>query len=294
MASENYEDVSSYNLDDEVLEQLLSEQSELNFMWSTRDHWAVGVFMSYVWRDGRFWVTLTTQRARMRAIERDPRVSVAVTGVGTSIGRLKSATAKGRVRIHNDEQTKAWFYPALARRVMPPIAPVQQAFISLLDSERRVVVEVVPEKWITFDGSKMQADTAIAMAKVAMPDSVTRLAEHFGFEPEVPTSRLVSMIGLDRPGGLAGCLYPDSTVADGGIPQVRVARHRRPRGTGGGVGYSLQPDSRCRPAPCLDLRRPGCRQAEFEPSTLVHPAGHSNPAAVQVQDALYNGKAQSA
>ena len=44
----------------------------------------------------------------------------------------------------------------------------------LLDSERRVVLEVVPEKWITFDVSKMKADTAIAMAKVAMPEGDAR------------------------------------------------------------------------------------------------------------------------
>jgi len=176
MASENYEDVRSYTLDDDTLERLLGEQTELNFMWGTKDHWPVGVFMSFVWRDGSFWVTLTTQRARMRAIERDPRVSVAVTSKGTSLGPLKSATAKGRVRIHDDDETKAWFYPALTKRLMPGIPPVQHAFESLLNSERRVVLEVVPEKWITFDGSKMKADTAIAMAKAALPESVVRAA----------------------------------------------------------------------------------------------------------------------
>ena len=210
MSSENYEDVRSYTMDDEVLERLLDEQRELNFMWSTKDHWAVGVFMSYVWRDGRFWVTLTTQRARMRAIERDPRVSVAVTGVGTSLGKLKSATAKGRVTVHDDAATKAWFYTALAKRVMPALPPVQRAFIALLDSERRVVLEVVPEKWITFDGSKMQADTMVAMAQVAMPESVGRVAAQLGIEPEDMTRRLVSIMGLDKPGGFRG-------------PRVRVA-----------------------------------------------------------------------
>ena len=211
MASENYEDVTSYTMDEDVLQRLLQEQTELNFMWSTKDHWAVGVFMSFVWRDGRFWVTLTTQRARMRAIERDPRVSVAVTGVGTSLGQLKSATAKGRVIIHDDEETKAWFYPALAKRVMPAIAPVRRAFVALLDSERRVVLEVVPEKWITFDGSKMQADTMVAMAEVAMPESLGRVAAHFGAEPGELTRRLVKVMGLDKPGGLRG---PRARVAD--------------------------------------------------------------------------------
>jgi len=204
MSSENYEDVRSYHLDDDVLEQLLDEQTELNFMWGTKDHWPVGVFMSFVWQDDRFWLTLTTQRARVRAIERDPRVSVAVSSVGTSLGRQKSATAKGRVYIHDDDETKAWFYPALAKRVMPNIAAVQKAFVALLDSERRVVLEVVPEKWITFDVNKMQADTAAAMANVALPEGVKRVAERFGIDPEDFARKTVSMLGLDKPARLRG------------------------------------------------------------------------------------------
>ncbi|NCF19543.1 MAG: hypothetical protein GWP63_14975 [Haliea sp.] len=211
MASEDYEDVKSYTLDEDVLERLLREQTELNFMWGTRDHWPVGVFMSFVWRDGRFWLTLTTQRARMRAIERDPRVSVAVSSVGTSLGRQRSATAKGRVHIHDDDETKAWFYPALAKRVMPDIAAIQRAFVSLLDSERRVVLEVVPEKWITFDVSKMKADTAMAMAKVAMPEGVVRVAERFGIDPEEFTRRAISIMGIDESRGFRG---PRERVAD--------------------------------------------------------------------------------
>ena len=137
----------------------------------------------------------------MRAIERDPRVSVAVSSVGTSLGRQKSATAKGRVIIHDDDETKAWFYPALAKRVMPDIASVQRAFVVLLDSEHRVVLEVVPEKWITFDVSKMKADTAVAMAKAAMPESVTRVAEHFGIDPDEFIRRAMIIAGADNPGG---------------------------------------------------------------------------------------------
>ena len=202
--SEDYEDVRSYNLEEDVLERLLREQTELNFMWGTKDHWPVGVFMSFVWRDGRFWLTSAAQRARMRAIERDPRVSVAVSSVGTSLGRQKSATAKGRVIVHDDDETKAWFYPALAKRVMPPIPAVQRAFADMLDSEHRVVLEVVPEKWITFDVSKMKVDTAPAMAKAMMPDSVARAAERFGIDMEAFTRRAMELTESSGPRGLRG------------------------------------------------------------------------------------------
>lgn len=201
---ENYEDVRSYNMEDDVLERLLHEQTELNFMWGTKDHWPVGVFMSFVWRDGSFWLTSAAQRARMRAIERDPRVSVAVSSVGTSLGRQKSATAKGRVFIHDDDETKAWFYPALAKRVMPGIPAVQRAFVAMLDSERRVVLEVVPEKWITFDVSKMKVDTAPAMAKAMMPEGVAHVAERFGIDMDAFARRAMELTETNGPRGLRG------------------------------------------------------------------------------------------
>jgi len=136
---------------------------------------------------------------------------VAVSSVGTSRGRQKSATAKGRVRIYDDVDTKAWFYPALAKRVMPDIAPVQRAFVALLDSERRVVLEVVPEKWITFDVSKMKADTAVSMAKVAIPEGVTRVAEQFGIDTEELIRRTINIMGMDKPREFRG---PRKRVSD--------------------------------------------------------------------------------
>jgi nitroimidazol reductase NimA-like FMN-containing flavoprotein (pyridoxamine 5'-phosphate oxidase superfamily) len=202
--SEGFEDVRSYSLDDDVLERLLQEQTELTFMWGTQNHWPVGVFMSFVWRDGSFWLTATTQRARIRAIKRDPRVSVAVSSVGTSLGRQKSATAKGHVIIHEDDETRAWYYPALAKRVMPGISAVQRAFVEQLDSEHRVVLEVVPEKWITFDVSKMKADSAAAMAKAIVPESAACAAERFGLDIGVFAQRVMELSDTASLGSLRG------------------------------------------------------------------------------------------
>ncbi len=157
MAISNYEDVHVYPLDLEDRERLLREQIECTFMWGTRDHWPVGVFMTYIWKDGSFWVSATSQRKRITAIKRDPRVSIAVTSVGTSMGPARTATAKGRAIIHEDRATKDWFYPACAATNIPAPGKFQDAFAAMMESERRLVIEVVPEKWITFDGAKMLA-----------------------------------------------------------------------------------------------------------------------------------------
>jgi nitroimidazol reductase NimA-like FMN-containing flavoprotein (pyridoxamine 5'-phosphate oxidase superfamily) len=156
---ENYERVSIYALDGADREALLAAHAECTFNWSTRDGWPIGVIMSYLWRDGRFWLTAGAHRHRIEAVRRDPRVSVVVTSTGTRQPAGRSITAKGRCRVHEDAATKAWFYPAFARHLYPDEAAARE-FAAKLDSPLRVVLEVVPEKWITYDGVKMFLDAS--------------------------------------------------------------------------------------------------------------------------------------
>ena len=157
MTVENYEEVEHYPLDPELQEQILQEQNECSFVWGPKDHWAVGVIMSYVWREGKFWLTASSQRARIHAIRRDPRVSLVVSSVGTRLGPAKSITVKGRVRVLDDEETKARVLPQIAAAILPGADELQAKFVAMMDSPRRVVLEVSPEKWITFDASQMMA-----------------------------------------------------------------------------------------------------------------------------------------
>lgn len=155
----DYERVSVYALDDAQREALLAAHAECTFNWATRDGWPMGVIMSYLWSDGRFWLTAGAHRHRIEAVQRDPRVSIVVTSTGTKLGPGKTVTAKGRCRVHEDAGTKAWFYPAFARHLQRDEAAARE-FARRLDSPLRVVLEVVPEKWITYDGTKMVLDAA--------------------------------------------------------------------------------------------------------------------------------------
>ena len=176
----NYEQVSIYGLDPSEREKLLLAQAECVFNWSTKDGWPVGVIMSFLWRDGKFWLTAGAHRHRIEAIRRDPRVSIVVTSTGTKLGRSKTITAKGRVRVREDAETKAWFYPALAEMIQQGDPVATKQFAEFLDSPLRVVLEVTPEKWITYDGEKMALDTAgkLDAARKTKPASsdTTRLA----------------------------------------------------------------------------------------------------------------------
>ncbi len=171
MSSEEHEVVSIYPFTDETREELLSKAGECVFNWSTKDGWPVGVVHAFVWRDGRGWITCGAHRHRVSAIRRDPRCSVVVSGVAAPNGPNGAITFKGRAIIHDDEETKSWFYPALAygpyRRAGKENeemteAEIEQAegFVRRLNSPLRVVIEIVPEKWIMLDSDKMAKDTA--------------------------------------------------------------------------------------------------------------------------------------
>ena len=159
MADKNYEDVTRYALNDEAEAELLDKQAECTFIWSNREGHPVGVIMNYVFHDGRFWLTASGQRARIAAVRRDPRVSITISSLGSPIKTRKSLTYKGNCVVHDDEETKAWFYKALAAAVRRDDEAAQAAFVSHLDSPRRVVLEIVPQGRIGFDSTQMWKDT---------------------------------------------------------------------------------------------------------------------------------------
>jgi hypothetical protein len=156
----NYEDVTTYGLDEAIEEQLLLAHNECTFIWSNKDGWPVGVIMSYIWRKGRFWLTASSQRARISAVRRDPRVCVVVTSTGSPLPRDKTVTWKGTCIVHDERAVKAWFYPELAAALVGPEPARRDSFAAFLDSPRRVVLEVEPIQRIGYDGAKMGAATA--------------------------------------------------------------------------------------------------------------------------------------
>ena len=158
--SHDHEIVSIYGFSDAQIDALMREASECVLMWVTRDNWPVGVTHAFVWHDGSVWLTFAAHRHRAAAIRRNNRVSVAVSGVA---GRSRNcpqgaATMKGRAYFHDDQKTKEWFYSALSQKIRPDSQTGQEAFYQLLDSPLRVILEIVPEQWITYDQQKAGRD----------------------------------------------------------------------------------------------------------------------------------------
>jgi len=158
---EDFEDVSRYTIDDGAREILLASHRECAVVWSTRDGWPVGVMHLYLWREGRFWVTCTAKRKRVQALRSRPRSSVILAFSGE-----RTITARTLATVHATPTPHAdWFYPALARLMLAeqPESVRHEGvdgFVARLESDDRVLLELVPQKWITFDGRKVKAHAA--------------------------------------------------------------------------------------------------------------------------------------
>ena len=82
-------------------------------MWTNKAGEAFGVIMSFLPKDGRFWLTAAERRARISAIRRFPRASLCVSSFGTEMGSGKTVTYKGTCTVHDSREVKDWFYPGV-------------------------------------------------------------------------------------------------------------------------------------------------------------------------------------
>jgi hypothetical protein len=91
----NYDDVTIYGLSDERQKALLEKQSECVFIWTNKEGHGIGVVMSCIYRNRSVWLTAARQRARIKAVQRDPRVSVVYSSLGTDLEPSKTITFDG-------------------------------------------------------------------------------------------------------------------------------------------------------------------------------------------------------
>jgi len=154
--AKEHEIVSIYPFTDEEVDALMDNAVEAVLMWSTKDGWPVGVTHAFFWRDGKVWLTFAAHRHRTVAIRRDNRVSVNVSSqsyVPDASPELPSGaiTFKGTAEFFDDDATKGWFYPALAKKVSPNNAAFEKYFHELLDTPLRTIVAVTPVKKIMYN-----------------------------------------------------------------------------------------------------------------------------------------------
>jgi hypothetical protein len=160
-AKVDYDDVSTYPLSAEKIERLLQIQTECSVLWTTQDGWPVGVMHRFVFQDDKFWVTCASQRKRVPALKKRDKSAVIISSEGTAFGPDQTLTVKCRATVHeHNAAVKGWFYHALATKLHGGNAEGVAVFEKFLDTPTRVIIELEPSKWITYDGVKLAAHVA--------------------------------------------------------------------------------------------------------------------------------------
>lgn len=157
MTSErDYVDVSGQAVDGAKRTDLYEAQTECVVTWTNTEGWPVGVLHRFVWHDERFWVTCAPQRARVAALRVRPQSAVIVSSEGTWLGGDITTTAKTLATVHDDDTVRRWFYPALATRLRQDEQD-RAEFLRRLETPGRVVIELAPVQWITYDGVRLES-----------------------------------------------------------------------------------------------------------------------------------------
>ena len=111
--------------------------------------------MSYLPKDGKFWLTAAERRQRISAIRRFPRASLCINSAGSKVPGSRTITYKGSCIVHDDRETKDWFYPEFSRYLRPDDEVGVERVPDVPRLAARVIIEFTPDYKLGFDSSLM-------------------------------------------------------------------------------------------------------------------------------------------
>ena len=158
-----YDSVSGYTLDDADERGLIEAQDECTFMWTSKEGWPAGVTSHYLFHEGFFWLSATSHRGRVKAVERDPRVAISISSKGSGLDGALTVMYRGICEVLDDQATIDWLLPAFAERLnWGKREEVRAEYVRLNGTPNRRALKVRPTQRVGFDGRKMMAATFAA------------------------------------------------------------------------------------------------------------------------------------
>ena len=151
LGKDDLEDLSRARLDGESQRDLLAAQTECTFVFRGSDGAPTGTVLSFAHHEGSLWFTSVRGRVHVRAIERDPEVSVVVSSTGSGLPGRRMLSLRGVASVHADAEAMAPVLGVLAARLAPG---GEDAFIALLSSPNRIVIEVRPTRVVISHDSR--------------------------------------------------------------------------------------------------------------------------------------------
>jgi len=140
-------DFKPFRLSAEERGQLLKVQNECTVAWLNSDGWPVSAFLTFLFERDAFWVTSFRDRPRVECLIADPRSTVAVSSTGKPLDYGRMVSARTLAVVHDDEATAEWFFPQFAE-----LGGLDAAALARQD---RVIIELRPQAWNSFDGKRM-------------------------------------------------------------------------------------------------------------------------------------------
>lgn len=140
---------------DALTEKILAAQNECTLSWVTRDGSPAATVVSFLYDDGFIWMTALSGCARVRAIGRDDRVAVVVSGKGSKAGDTRCVSMRGHCEILADAETRDWFFPRFSRRVLHKSRIGATMMAKSMNNESNLVLKFTPEKVMPYDAQRM-------------------------------------------------------------------------------------------------------------------------------------------
>lgn len=140
---------------DKLSRHILDTQNECTLCWITRDGSPAATVVSFMVNDKGLWMTALEGCPRVRAIGRDNRVSVVVSGKGSEAGDTRCVSMRGHCIIHRDKKIRDWFFPLFSKRVLDKSKVGASMMAKSMSNIDNTVLQFIPEKIIPYDAQEM-------------------------------------------------------------------------------------------------------------------------------------------
>lgn len=140
---------------DDFCLKLFKAQNECALSWITQDGSPASTVVSFVYKDDAIWMTALTGSARLRAVMRDNRVAVVVSGSGSKIGNTRCVSMRGEAEVIHDQEVKDWFFPEFSKAVLRKSWTGAKMMSSSMNNASNAVIKFTPDKIIPYDAQKM-------------------------------------------------------------------------------------------------------------------------------------------
>ncbi|NRB37191.1 MAG: pyridoxamine 5'-phosphate oxidase family protein [Pseudomonadales bacterium] len=140
---------------DEISEKILAAQNECTLSWITQDGSPAATVVSFLYAEDCIWMTALAGSARIRAISRDGRVAVTISGKGSKAGDTRCVSMRGSCEILADAKTRDWFFPLFSRRVLHKSRVGASMMAKSMNTADNLVLKFHSEKVIPYDAQRM-------------------------------------------------------------------------------------------------------------------------------------------